>query len=133
MDVHIQVSPKISVSEGHYIGDQVHLKLQETVPNIIDVTVHVDPENDEMASPSRHLPNRQTIDQLLKTHCSHLPGFREISHYNLHYLRGQLYIEIYMPATMQSITSSTTLKKQYESAIHNASKYTNIIIYFELK
>src|SRR5205085_250219 len=59
IDLHILVSPFISVSEGHYIAQQVHHNLVKRLDEVKDVTVHVDPEDDELICPSFNLPNRK--------------------------------------------------------------------------
>lgn len=92
IDVHIMVSPKISVSEGHYIAQHVHQALVQQISSVKDVIVHVDPEDDEITSPSLHLPSRQVIhEQVLKeVHIS----FPEILFWNIHYLDGAMSIDI---------------------------------------
>ncbi|MEK7301723.1 MAG: cation diffusion facilitator family transporter [Pseudomonadota bacterium] len=59
VDVHIQVDPRLSVSEGHQIGDAVRRRLMSHVDEVTDVTVHIDPENDETGSPCNDLPSRE--------------------------------------------------------------------------
>jgi len=44
VELHIQVSPKKSVEEGHYIGHDVKARVMKDVPNIKEVTVHVEPK-----------------------------------------------------------------------------------------
>jgi cation diffusion facilitator family transporter len=46
LDVHIVVAPFVSVSEGHLIADRVEKTLVSDFTSVIDVTVHVDSEND---------------------------------------------------------------------------------------
>lgn len=92
IDVHIQVSPWISVSEGHYIAQHVHNKLMSKIKTIKDVTVHVDPEDDETSDPSLHLPSRSVLEKKLlrnwKKECS------AIESWLLHYLDGKLTIDL---------------------------------------
>lgn len=64
IDVHILVSPKISVSEGHYIAQHVHHTLVKEIDCVKDVIVHVDPEDDEISCPSLHLPNRAILQEI---------------------------------------------------------------------
>lgn len=92
IDVHILVSPQISVSEGHYIAQHVHNALITSIEKVKDVIVHVDPEDDETCSPSLHLPSRAWIqEQLLnKIH----QDFPQIIFWNLHYLDGKMSIDI---------------------------------------
>jgi cation diffusion facilitator family transporter len=46
VDVHALVSPKISVSEGHFIAESARIAVLRSNPEILDVLVHVDPEDD---------------------------------------------------------------------------------------
>jgi cation diffusion facilitator family transporter len=92
IDVHILVSPKISVSEGHYIAQHVHNALVEQIASVNDVIVHVDPEDDEVCSPSLHLPNRKVIQEQLLSEV-HI-DFPQILFWNLHYLNGKISLDI---------------------------------------
>src|ERR1019366_1066135 len=57
VDAHIIVDPKISVSEGHYIAESArHAVLKNH--HVMDVMVHIDPEDDLKAKPNAHLPSR---------------------------------------------------------------------------
>ncbi len=94
IDVHIQVNPYLSVSEGHYIAQHVHKTLTERLKRVKDVTVHVDPEDDEICCPSFHLPNRKTIDVLFISKVKE--AFPELEYCNLHYLDGKLCIDLYL-------------------------------------
>ncbi len=92
IDVHVLVSPKISVSEGHYIAQHVHQILVQQVDRVKDVTVHIDPEDDEIVCPSLHLPNRTVIRDLLLNEV-HI-DFPQILFWNVHYLDGKMSIDI---------------------------------------
>lgn len=92
VDVHVLVSPCISVSEGHYIAQKVHYSLMQANRQIKDVTVHVDPEDDELVSPSKHLPTRLDLEK--KYLQAWQAAFPEIESFILHYLDGRISIEI---------------------------------------
>jgi len=92
VDVHIQVSPYISVSEGHYIAQHVHHQLIETLNHVKDVTVHVDPEDDEVSCPSIHLSTRAHLQQtLLDKWRQDYPAIR---FWLIHYLDGEIIIDL---------------------------------------
>lgn len=93
IDVHIQVSPKISVSEGHYIAQHVHHSLVKRLAKVRDVTVHVDPEDDETCSPSVQLPSRAVLEQ--KYFHDWQARYPEIRAIHLHYLDGVLHIDVF--------------------------------------
>ena len=92
IDVHILVAPFISVSEGHFIAQHVHHSLMRSFDHIKDVTVHVDPEDDERFSPSLHLPSRSTLEREFLHRWQH--DYPEISSMILHYLDGKLTIDL---------------------------------------
>ena len=92
IDVHILVNPYISVSEGHYIAQHVDKILVEQLDAVKDVTVHVDPEDDEQCCPSLHLKNRNTLqEQLFSRWQKKFPGLQT---WTLHYLDGKMIIEL---------------------------------------
>lgn len=104
IDVHVLVLPYLSVSEGHYIAQTVHNHLLKQLPSVIDVTVHVDPEDDEAHSPSLHLPNRQMIEKNWLIPLQEL--FPEIKTWVIHYLSGQITIDLYVKNMNDSHFSS---------------------------
>ncbi|MDF1757812.1 MAG: cation diffusion facilitator family transporter [Legionellaceae bacterium] len=92
LDVHILVSPYISVSEGHHIAQAVHHKLMNGIKQIKDVTIHVDPEDDEVCSPSLMLPSRHTLEELMINKWQ--TNFPAIKYWTIHYLDGKISIDL---------------------------------------
>ena len=97
VDVHVLVSPSISVSEGHRIGQEVLSRLRDEVEEIVDVTVHIDPEDDETHAPCGHLPMRGAILERLRAHWRDMPGTEHVQDVTLHYLNGQVRVEVRVP------------------------------------
>jgi cation diffusion facilitator family transporter len=93
IDVHILVAPYISVSEGHYIAQHVHRHLCRTIAKVSDVTVHVDPEDDEANCPSFHLPNRAWLEKHLLVPWQQT--YPDIQYWLLHYLDGEVIIDLW--------------------------------------
>ncbi len=48
VDVHLQVDGDISVREGHEIGEKARKRVLATHPDVVEVLVHLDAENDSM-------------------------------------------------------------------------------------
>jgi hypothetical protein len=98
VDLHLQVDPRISVSEGHQIGDTVRRHLLDRVEEVTDVTVHIDPEDDEQESPCDRLPLRSKLIKRLKHHWAEV-GLDDIAagQITLHYLGGRLQIDLLLP------------------------------------
>ncbi|WP_304985066.1 cation diffusion facilitator family transporter [Coxiella-like endosymbiont] len=130
IDVHIQVTSNISVSEGHYISEQVHVNLMKNISHVADVTMHIDPENDATSTPLVNLPNREDIHRLLKVHCQNLPSFKEIRRTILHYLDSKVYIEIYLPLTAVK-DQKEQLELQYQDIISRVKYIAKVSLYFE--
>ncbi|MBU1190956.1 MAG: cation diffusion facilitator family transporter [Gammaproteobacteria bacterium] len=97
VDVHIQVDPALSVSEGHHIGEKVRDDLIAEIEEVADVTVHIDPEDDETASPCDHLPLREEILPLLRESWRSLPAAESIEDIGLHYLDGEIHVDLVLP------------------------------------
>ena len=97
VDVHIQVAPRLSVSEGHHISETVEKTLMESFDAINDVTVHIDPENDEQEARSMHLPLRSELISALRQEWSSIPELADIDDITLHYLTGEISVEACMP------------------------------------
>ena len=99
VDVHVIVDQALSVSEGHFIGERVRKRLLECIEEVADVTVHVDPEDDEKRRPSLNLPGRSQIRTRLEQAWGDNPLVPFIERINLHYLDGKLEVEVCLPAS----------------------------------
>ncbi|HTN93675.1 MAG TPA: cation diffusion facilitator family transporter [Gallionella sp.] len=103
VDAHIMVDPKISVSEGHYIAESArHAVLKNH--HVLDVMVHIDPEDDMQAKPNAHLPNRPDLMAHLAKRLG-APDLRDMR-VVFHYLDGKVEAEIYV-AGQQSAGTDT--------------------------
>jgi len=95
VDVHILVEPWLSVSEGHMIGQMVIDRLLEEITEVMDVTVHIDPEDDEKAIPCEGLPLRAGAEKLLAQQWRGIPGAEKRLRVVLHYLAGKINVDVY--------------------------------------
>ena len=102
VDVHIQVSPNLSVSEGHHISEQVRDQLVRGIDEVSDVMVHIDPEDDEQVASSVGLPLRRDVLKQLKAGWSAIEGASLIrdEDITLHYLAGKIRIDLVLPLTL---------------------------------
>jgi cation diffusion facilitator family transporter len=125
VDLHILVAPRLSVSEGHQISEAVEMALIEQFEEIQDVTVHIDPEDDEHGDNScRHLPLRDAVLGNLKTLWQNIAETRQMQDLTLHYLDGKINIELVLPL---SLIQSGGEPEQIKSRISEASKKLNCI------
>ncbi len=111
IDVHILVSPFISVSEGHYIAQHVHQALITQFASVTDVTVHVDPEDDEIVCPSLHLPNRKQLEEAFLS--AWQQTYPSIESWVLHYVEGKISLDLIMncPEEERRIASQAFLSE----------------------
>jgi len=124
VDVHVIVDPKLSVSEGHYIGEKVRKRLIEEVEEVTDVMVHVDPEDDEQMKPSLGLPTRSWVRTQLEGCWRDIPLAQKIERITLHYLDGKLDVEICFPNG--ALTTDDSDRKELDAMREAAGKLEQI-------
>ncbi len=94
LDAHVQVGPQLSVSEGHQIGMYVRDRLLASRHDIIDVTIHVDLEDEEQEQRTRGLPLRREVVRQLRECWSGLIPEEAFAHLDLHYFAGKVGVDV---------------------------------------
>ncbi len=117
LDVHVEVAPQLSVSEGHRISDEVSKELTREFSDISQVLVHIDPEDDEENSTSLSLPLRNEILSDLEQHWGPIEETKQIEDVVFHYLDGQVHIQVILSLSILSVLddSSAISKKLSDS------------------
>lgn len=100
IDVHLLVDPHLSVSEGHMIGAVAEQRLRREIGDIVDVIIHIDPEDDAASLHTITLPARAEIDRRLADLCASIPEFAQRRRLVLHYLNGAIEVELLFPRQM---------------------------------
>jgi cation diffusion facilitator family transporter len=101
VDVHIILEdPRLSVSEGHQISENVRTRLIHKIGNVEDVLVHIDPEDDETAAPCEHLDLREGILRRLEARWREVEAAKAIQRVTLHYLDGRVHVELELPLSL---------------------------------
>lgn len=116
VDVHVVIDPGISISEGHHISEKVRSRLLQEFEGVTDVTVHIDPEDDEHdehESAIPGLPMRSELLQAIRLRLDGIKEFDQIERFTLHYLAGKIHVEALMPFTENSTQESCRLIEQY--------------------
>ncbi|HHJ35026.1 MAG TPA: cation transporter [Gammaproteobacteria bacterium] len=131
VDVHIQVSPKLSVSEGHHISESVEKAVIDKFEEINDVTVHIDPEDDEAAASCRDLPLRSELLLTLNHEWAQHDTLKHIDDVTLHYLDGHISVEAGLPVRyLQHLDEADTLKQDFTEASQRISCIGESHLYF---
>lgn len=101
-DAHIQVDNFISVSEGHHIAESVIYGLKKKFPEFADVTVHIDPEDDELSHPSSRLPLRSHWMKALRANPQTDVLWASIESIQAHYVEDKIYLDIFLRQAVES-------------------------------
>jgi len=99
MELRLLVSPRISVSEGHQLGEIVSRRITGNYSDIADVTVHIDPEphhhdqvlNDQQ---SPEMPSRQEVIAEIRSVCVGQLDPEQIDDIILHYLEQGVEVDL---------------------------------------
>ncbi len=96
VDAHVLVDPRISVSEGHRLGERARQRVLDAHPEVADVLVHIDAEEDQaLMSNSSDLPDRDVLmAHLIGLLGEEAPGVERTL---LHYLGNRVEADIFLP------------------------------------
>ncbi|GJM07668.1 MAG: cation diffusion facilitator transporter [marine bacterium B5-7] len=131
VDVHVLVAPRLSVSEGHYIGESVQYGLIRQFSTVMDVTVHVDPEDDEVVAHSKDLPSRVKILEDLAACWGKLPGYADKNDVILHYLDGQCHVVLVLALEcLSQAQQADSLREQYRQSVKGLTYMASVTILY---
>lgn len=126
VDAHILVDPKISVSEGHYIAESARQAVLKQ-HHVMDVMVHIDPEDDMQTRSSSHLPNRDSLLAYLAEQLgeSNLTANRVV----LHYLDGKVDAELYLSANRHDAAYADTLQARCDELVRENKLFRRVRVH----
>ena len=132
VDVHILLEdPKLSVSEGHQISETARAELIRKFRDIEDVTVHIDPEDDEEVAIGRHLGLRGEVEAKLRAAWSDVPEAGAIRRITLHYLDGRVQVEIELPLELALEGGAPeSIRERFEHALRNEPEFGEVRVLF---
>ncbi len=132
VDVHIMLEQaRISVSEGHQISEAVRGRLIRSIDDVSDVTVHIDPEDDEQAMPNRALSPRARVLTRLHKCWKAIDVASEIQNITLHYLDGKIHLDLQLPLScLQHGQSSTQLTEAFAAAVRQEDDIAEVRLFF---
>lgn len=117
LDIHIEVNPRISVSEGHQIGVQVTQLIRDQYPEVADVTFHIDAEDDsenDLPPLEALLPLRDGVIEQLQYAWRALPIEFGPDQLVLHYLNNRIDIDLYLAERLPTTLSEAVLKQHLQ-------------------
>jgi cation diffusion facilitator family transporter len=130
IDAHIVVDPRITVSEGHMIGDAVRDDLVRRFDDVMDVLVHVDPEDDEGLQDQSRPLLRSDVQRLLEHYLADIKP--SIEDFRIHYLDGQIEVEVILPfAICEQAQRLEQIKKQCALMSADIKKIDQVFVFFK--
>ncbi len=130
-DVHVQVYPFLSVSEGHIISVAVERVAKECVEGLSDVTVHIDPEDDDEDNmPYADLPERAQALRILQQALKLEECDYAIDRTQLHYLDGKILVDFYLSLECLQTTDAETINNQLSSTVGKLPGFGEVKVYF---
>ncbi len=131
VDAHVQVNPRISVSEGHRIAESARARVLREHAEVLDVLVHIDPEDDvDPDVGAQKLAGREVLLPRLAPLLVDLPVPQRIV---LHYLGGRIELELYFDQSgfvdMESLRQTEILLASRLGAVPEVSRlHLNCIV-----
>ena len=116
VDAEIRVNPRLSVSEAHHIAFSLEQAIKASFPQIIDVSIHVDPLTESGHDSVTDLPPRAEILQMLNDAWSDSPCRDAIEQIHLHYLKSQIETDVVLPAALSTSENSAKIDNMIEQA-----------------
>lgn len=130
-DVHIMVDPLLSVSEGHMIAVAVEDELKNNIDHLNDVTVHIDPEDDEESPPCKGLPLRNEVISILQNIWDEDSCINENTEIKLHYLSGKIDIDLILPMDCyQSIEKTQKTRSKLNEKIVQDKRFGKVDLHY---
>ena len=115
VDAHVQVNPRISVSEGHRVAESARQRVLDLHPEVLDVLVHVDAENDLLGNAAIQLPDRAELLAHLRQLLDADPP--EIERTILHYLGTRVEAEVFLPPGYADEARLAAIRQRVNSAL----------------
>ncbi|WP_372741051.1 cation diffusion facilitator family transporter [Neptunomonas sp.] len=132
LEMHIQVAPYCSASEGHWIGDAAVIKLLQRFDDIGHVIFHIDTYDDAEESYCRVLPLREEIEEAIAEHLHrYAPDIKDY-HVTLHYLHDLIEIELkFDPKNIASLGdySASALSEQMNESMQSLPWFSKLTIW----
>ncbi|GMT42425.1 MAG: hypothetical protein IEMM0002_0836 [bacterium] len=92
VDLHIQVPPRISISEAHNISETVRHNLISSIEQVSDALVHIDAEDDRVGR--LYKVDRRQVEEIVKKAVDAIPGIETEGEIILHYFCHEVCVDI---------------------------------------
>lgn len=125
-DTHVRVDPRITVSEGHRISDLVYFRIRNDHPEVRDVLVHIDAEDDGalQTTPPGEPPLRHDVEVEVARLIGN-PALRP-DRLQIHYLGQRVEVEaVFAPTDWEQIDHDA-LKRRMDTLLSAQPVYRSV-------
>jgi cation diffusion facilitator family transporter len=133
VDVHLQVESHISVSEAHYISEKVRNKVISEIEEVVDVMVHIDPEDDANLPETTDLPLRADMLKKMQAAWVNVEEAKKIENITLHYLQGKIQIELLLPLAIlhnAKQDAEKAVEQRFKQALAGVTEINGISVHY---
>lgn len=129
-DAHVQVDPRLTVSEGHRISDSVYFRIREQHPEVRDVLVHIDCEDDGtlQTPPPGPLPTRSAVLEMVSTL---LDGRIRPRRVQVHYIGDRVEVEILLAPDAWHQFDALKLHERTAKVLDTNPEYRDITFFVQ--
>lgn len=120
IDMHVVVAAHLTVSEGHYIAEQVVAQVK-AAHRVAECTVHIDPGHVHQLQRVLDLPTRAQVEAALE------PVLRLPAELRLHYLEGGLEVEVVL-AEDSPAAEMDRLRQDLQAALSGLARIAHISV-----
>lgn len=131
VDVHVQVNPHISVSEGHRIAEHIRERLIQDLDEVSDVLVHIDTEDDQSYERGRTLPLRADLERQIRGTIAGLPGAQQVRQVLLHYDADRIGVELHLPLDLApDAAAAKALAERLKTPLYDVPHVVDVAVHF---
>jgi cation diffusion facilitator family transporter len=131
VDVHVQVNPHISVSEGHRIAEHIRERLIADLDEVSNVLVHIDTEDDQSFERGRTLPLRADVEAQIRSTIAGLVGADRLQGVMLHYDADRIGVELHLPlALAPDAATASALAEQLRGPLRRLPHIADVAVDF---
>ena len=133
VDLHVQVPEKISVSVAHQIAERVKQNITLKIPEVSDVLVHIDAEDDSDNKPHKLMRPQNEIKTDIQNIIEKNPQIVCISHMLCHFLKEKLAVELNIEVDLElKIFEAKQIASQLKTDLLKIEDINEVDIHLEL-
>ncbi len=125
VDLHVQVNKRISVSEGHFLADYISGSVKKAFPDISDIVVHIDPEEDIEHADIAILPIRAEVEEVLYARWQPLLDKATVKRLDLHYLQCQIEVDLFVDISL----INSRLERDLNNSLKDIGWFKKLTVY----